>query len=137
MASGTWGGAVIAAPALLVMLMAWAALLFAGLGGSVGVASQSLASKLAASVQFLQRQSGTASASRTMRRDLPAVAGDQRCTTATVACSDRDNDVGPLALVSLRVANLVRATEPLHTNDGPHGLWRHLSPPSRAPPVLG
>ena len=58
--------------AVLLALLAWAALLCAGLGSAVGLAPQSLASKLAANAQHLQRH-GTSLASRVVRRDQSTV----------------------------------------------------------------
>jgi hypothetical protein len=63
---------------VLFTLLTWAALLCTGLGGSLGLASQNLASKLATPAQHLQRPAGTTQATRAARQDLPA---------ATATCS--------------------------------------------------
>jgi hypothetical protein len=59
--------------AVLVTLLTWAALLCTGLSGTVGVMSQTLAGKLAASAQHLQRHAGTSLATRAARGQAPAV----------------------------------------------------------------
>ena len=63
---------------VLFTLLAWAALLCTGLGGTVGVASQTLANKLAANAQHLQRHGGSSLSSRAVRRDQPAVTSVQQ-----------------------------------------------------------
>ena len=58
--------------AVLVTLLTWAALLCTGLSGTVGVMSQTLAGKLAASAQHLQRHAGTSLATRAARGQATA-----------------------------------------------------------------
>ena len=64
---------VASVQAVLFALLAWAALLCAGLGGTAGGASQTFANKLVPNFQHLQRHGGTSLASRAVRRDQSAV----------------------------------------------------------------
>lgn len=122
--------------AMLVTLLAWTALLCAGLGGTVGVVSQTLAGKLAASVQHLQRHSGPSLSSRAVRRELPAVSAELRLAEASAAVVEVHADgavpPGRIALPTAKRASDARslaATEP-------RPAARHRMPPSRAPPLL-
>lgn len=122
--------------AVMVTLLAWAALLCAGLGGTVGVVSQTLAGKLAASAQHLQRQGGTSLASRAVRRELPAVAAGLQVAEASRAVVEVHADgalpSGDIALPMGQQRSDARAPAATEPGLSP----RHRAPPSRAPPIL-
>lgn len=135
--AGGAAGTSTAIQAMLVTLLAWAALLYAGLGGNA-VALQTLAGKLTASVQHLQlqRHGGTSPSSRAWRRELPAVAAELKTAEASGA------------VVEVRAAGAVRGgritlpTVVRHSDAQapkviePRAAARHRMPPSRAPPIL-
>lgn len=129
-------GSAAALPAVFVALLAWAALLCAGFGGTVGVISQTLAGKLAASAQFLQRQGGTSSTARALRRELPAVATSLTVVEAARAVVKSIEDAAPPA------SAIAPRVDQRHT-DGYLPVaaelrlgHRHPTPPSHAPPSL-
>jgi len=66
--------------AVLLTLLTWVALLFVGLGGPLGMVSQSLASQLATHAQPVQRLAGSAQVKRTARQELPVVAATSLST---------------------------------------------------------
>jgi hypothetical protein len=125
----------VAIQVALTAVLACMALLCAGLGGNVGVVSQTLAGKLAASVQFLQRHGGTSLASRVVRRDIPAVAADLRVAEAPRAVAQPPGEgVVPPDALALPVALLDAVAKPGPASQPVHSPSR-LSPPSRAPPL--
>ena len=121
---------------MLVTLLAWTALLCAGLGGTVGVVSQTLAGKLAASVQYLQRHGGPSLSSRAVRRELPAVSAELKVAEASAAVFEVHFDgavpPGGIALPTVERASDARAS----ASTEPRPAARHHVPPSRAPPLL-
>jgi hypothetical protein len=129
-------GAGACIQAVLFTLMVWAALLCTGLGGTVGVASQTLANKLAANAQQLQRHGGTSLASRAVRRDQPAVTSVQQITqdSPAVVLAPADGTL-PAGEVMLRI-DAHRADVPPLSVTEPRLKPRNRAHPSRAPPVL-
>ncbi len=133
-------GARASVQAALIALLAWAALLCAGLGAAVGVNSQTLAGKLAAAAQVLQRQAGASSASRTLRRELPAVAAGLKVAEATHATREAIELHGdgalPAGAIALPLTPRGASGRPkpaaVEADLGP----RDLTPPSRAPPPM-
>ena len=122
--------------AVLLALLTWAALLCAGLGGTLGVASQTLANKLAANAQHLQRHGGTSLASRAVRRDQAAPpASRQIAKDSRAAVSDPTDGALPAGGVALRI-DAQRADEPPLSATEPRLKPRIRAHPSRAPPVL-
>lgn len=120
--------------AVLFALLAWAALLCAGLGGTVGVASQSLAKKLAANSQHLQG-TGTSLASRVVRRDQQAVlAALQIAENSRAEVLDHADGALPVGEVTLRI-DAQRAAESAISTTEPRRTPRNRAHPSRAPPV--
>jgi hypothetical protein len=121
---------------MLVAFLAWAALICAGLGGTVGVVSQMLAGKLAASAQHLQRQAGNSASSRALRRELPVAASQLRGAEAAAAVTAPHTGgvapAGGIAIPQVPPQSEVRA---FHAAQ-PRPAVRHRSPPSRAPPFL-
>ena len=120
--------------AVLFTLLAWAALLCTGLGGTVGVASQSLGNKPAANAQQLQRHAGTSLTSRDVRRDQAAppavrqIADDARA----VVLGSTDGAL-PAGGVTQRI-DAQRADQPppsatepgpAHTRAARHRYWLH------------
>lgn len=135
-ASGSDMGMRTAANAVLIAFMAWVALLFAGLGGPMGGVSQTLAGKLAAGAQHLQRHAGNSAVSRALRRELPAVATEVKVARASSAVFEPPTDFavseGGLPQLPVGQPSEVRApAAPLPRIDA-----RHRTPPSRAPPLL-
>ncbi len=125
-----------AVQAFLIALLALAALLCVGLGSTVGVVSQSLASKLIASAQYLQRQSGSSLVYRAARQALPAVAADVRTTDALGPLNGTHVD-GAIPVSELAPPRFPARKASLPDADtGPILRSRHWSPPSRAPPRL-
>ena len=76
--------------------LTWAALLCTGLGGSLGLASQNLASKLATPAQHLQRPAGTAQATRAARQDLPAATAIR---SFALGCRSNGSSTDPSRLI--------------------------------------
>lgn len=134
--SGSERGLRTAVHATLVAFLAWAALLFAGLGGTVGGVSQALAGKLAASAQHLQRQAGSSAASRALRRELPAVAAELTVARASVAALAPQVDIAPPVGGLPLLPPALRAEVQAHAVALLRAATRHRTPPSRAPPVL-
>ena len=134
--SGSPVGTRTTVQAVLVAFLAWAALLCAGLGGTVGAVSQTLAGKLAASAQHLQRPGGTSVASRAVRRELAAVAAELKVAEASAAVFELHVDGAvPAGGITLpMVARQSEAQAPALTQLRPDA--RHRTPPSRAPPLL-
>jgi hypothetical protein len=118
-------------------MLAWAALLLCtGLGGTVGVASQTLANKLAANAQHFQRHGGTSLASRAVRRDQLAVrAAQQIAEDSRAVVLDPTDGALPAAEVTLRI-DARPADEPPLSAIEPRLTPRSRAHPSRAPPVL-
>ncbi|MFY7916447.1 MAG: hypothetical protein ACOVPA_17465 [Rubrivivax sp.] len=130
------GGARACLQALLFTLMAWAAVVSTGLGGTVGVAYQSLANKLAANAQHLQRHGGSSLASRAVRRDQVAAASVQKFSEDSQALVwDHTDAALPADELGLRIHPL-RAETPLLSATQPPLTPRKRAHPSRAPPVL-
>jgi hypothetical protein len=122
--------------AVLLTLLAWAALVCTGLGGAVGVASQSFANKLAANVQHLQRQGGTSLASRTARRDpVAATSVQQLAQDSQALASDVPDGPPPTAERRLRI-DTQQADEATPASTEPHHKPHNRAHPSRAPPFL-
>ena len=116
--------------------LAWAALLCAGLGGTVGIVSNTLAGKLAANVQHLQRQAGTSLATRAARRDHPQVIAAQPfADSGRAVVVDNAGGALPAGEVTLGVDEQ-RADEPPTSAAEPRLKLRNRAHPSRAPPVL-
>ena len=122
--------------AVLFTLLAWAAVVCTGLGGSVGVASQSLANKLAASAQHWQRQGGTSLVSRAVRRDQAVATLVQQVAEDPQALTwDATDGTLPAEVIGLRIETRHADEPPLSTAE-PHLKPRQRAHPSRAPPVL-
>jgi len=122
--------------AVLLTLLAWAAVVCSGLGGTLGVASQSLANKLASSAQHLQRHGGTSLTSRALRRDQAAATSAQQVAEQPQALA---RDLTTWALAACVVGPQIearRAQEPPLSLAGPHLNPRKSAHQSRAPPVL-
>lgn len=113
-----------------------AALLCAGLGSTVGVVSQTLAGKLIASAQYLQRQSGPSQVTRAARQLLPAVAADVKVADVLRVLIKVEVDGAILfaEVTPLRFPSGMGSRPDAET--GPSLRSRHWSPPSRAPPRL-
>lgn len=130
------GAAQRAVQAVLITLLTWAALLCTGLGGTVGAVSQSLASKLAASAQYLQRQGGTSQAIRAVRRDSAAIVAQAQVTEPPPAGTQ------PPAESAIPAGMSTPPEGPPHTDAGPLASIepalkpRFRAPPGRAPPAL-
>ena len=134
--AGAPAGTRTAVQAVLVTLLAWTALLCAGLGGTVGVVSQTLAGKLAASVQHLQRHGGPSLSSRAVRRELPAVAAELKVAEASAAVFEVHADGAvPLGRIALPTVEWQSAAQAPAATE-PRPAARHRMPPSRAPPLL-
>lgn len=133
------GGPAAACTALrviLVTLLAWAALLCAGIGGTFDVVSQALAVKLAASVQHLQRHGGTSLSSRADRRELPAIAAELKVAEASAAVVvDHDDGAVSAGAIALPAGQPRSQADALAAIE-PSLSARHCLPPSRAPPRL-
>lgn len=117
----------------MLALLAWMALLSAGLGGSAGIASHPLAGKISGAGQHLQRQTGNAQATRTARRDHPALAAARHLAQEWHAGGIDDVD-GPVPAVTAR-SDAKRADEPRASAPEPRLQPRYRAHPSRAPPV--
>lgn len=122
--------------AILFTLLAWATLLCAGLGGTVGVASQTLANKLAANAQHFQRHGGPSLASRALRRDQSAVLSVQQIAEdSRTGILAHAGGALPAGEGTLRV-DAQHADEPPRSAAEPALTPRNRAHPSRAPPVL-
>jgi hypothetical protein len=120
----------------LLTLLAWAALLCIGLAGSVGVASQTLANKLATNAQHLQRHGGTSLASRALRRDqLAETSVQQIAQDSRAVVWDPTGGALPADEVTLPI-DAQRADEPPLSATEPRLKPRSRAHPTRAPPVL-
>ena len=122
--------------AVLLTLLAWAAVVCTGLGGTVDVASPSLANKLATNAQHLQRHGGASLASRAVRRDQAAATSVQDVAEDSQAPAwDFTGETLLVQAVGLRI-DTQRAEEPLPLITEPHLKPRERAHPNRAPPVL-
>ena len=123
-------------PAVLLAVLAWAVLLCAGFGGTLGFASQALASKLAAHAQQLQRHAGHSQASRAVRGEQAALpASRQVAEDARTVAPDPVAGALPAGSVTLAV-DARRADEaPVPANE-PRPKPRASGHPSRAPPSM-
>ena len=122
--------------AVLFTLLAWAAVVCTGLGGNLGIASQSLANKLAANAQHLQRHGGTSLASRAVQRDQAAATSSQQAAEHSQSLAwDATDGILPADVAGLRI-DTGRADEPPLSTTKPHLKPRKLAHSSRAPPVL-
>ncbi|MEJ7928863.1 hypothetical protein WG922_02645 [Ramlibacter sp. AN1015] len=122
--------------AVMVTLLAWLALLCAGLSGTPGVASHQLAGKIAGNGQHFQRQAGTSHAARAARRDSPALAATQQFAHAWHAAGIDDVD-GPLPGGHFTFSNdECHADEAPPSKPAPRLKPRYRAHPSRAPPLL-
>ena len=122
--------------AIVFTLLAWAAVVCSSLGGTAGVASQSLANKLAANAQHLQRHGGTSLASRAIRRDQAAATPVQQVAEDSQSLAwDATDGTLPADVAGLRI-NAQRVDEPPLSTTEPHLKPRKRAHPSRAPPVL-
>lgn len=102
----------------------------------MGVASQTLANKLAANPQHLQRHGGTSLASRAVRRDQSAVTSVQQVAEDSRAVVlDHADGALPAGEFTLQVEEQ-RADEPPTSAAEPRLKLRNRAHPSRAPPVL-
>ena len=124
--------------AVLFTLLAWAAAVCTGLGGTVGVASQSLANKPAANAQHLQRHGGNSLASRAVRRDqtsatsVPHVAQDSQALAWDLTDGTLSAEV-----VGLRIATRHSDEPPLSTTQPDLKPGENEGPvSSRAIPLL-
>ncbi len=122
--------------AVLVTLLAWAALLCAGLGGTVGGVSQTLAGKLAASAQHLQRHGGTSMSSRALRRELPAATAGLKLAEAAAAVRGGHGEAAGPAHIAARPLTRPQVAPAAPVATPPLLRTRHLAPPGRAPPTL-
>lgn len=123
-----------AAQASLVTLLAWVALLCAGLGGTVGVVSQTLAGKLAASMQHLHRQAGASQASRALRGEPSSASAEQMHAegAAEVVASGGDLLVAAQPTTPPPVQRCAGLRLPIACE--PVVGARHFTPPGRGPP---
>lgn len=133
--SGRVRGAV---ETLLIALLALAAVLCSGLSGSVGSVSQTLAGKLTASVQFLQRQGGPSPGYRLARRELPTGAIERKVAevsqaTVKLKAKAEAHDVGS-AEESAPPKSWHRTVALSNIDTETRQYLRHRLPPSRAPP---
>lgn len=132
--------------ALALSVLAWMALLCAGLGSTAGVVTQTLAGKLPVNAQHhLQRQTGAALASRSARRDhTPTLEQRQVAEVGAaevgvaVLLNPLDNPLeAPPAAVSVQRPPVVHAVQAPQTVAAPAPAQRGpRAHPSRAPPVL-
>ena len=128
--AGAWLQAVV------LTMLAWAAVVGTGLGGNLAVASQSLANKLAANAQHLQRQGGASLASRTVRRDQAAAMPVQHFARDSQALAwDLTDGALPAGAVGLQI-DTEQTDEPPPAANEPHLKPHKRAHPSRAPPVL-
>jgi hypothetical protein len=122
--------------AVLFTLLAWAAVVCTGLGGTVGVASQSLANKLASNAQHFRRHGGTSLTSRAIRRDQAEATSVQQVAGESQALAwDHTAGTPPANLVGLRIDAQRVHEAPLSATE-PHLKQRKRAHPNRAPPVL-
>lgn len=120
----------------LFILLAWAATLCAGLGGAMGGVSQSLAAKLSANAQHLQRQAGGAQGTRAARRDQREVGAVRQLAQDTRAIGTEPHDAALLVdWTPLQVAQQQVDDQP-GTTAAPPLKPRGRAHPSRAPPAL-
>lgn len=131
---GRSGTVLGAAQASLVTLLAWVALLCAGLGGTVGVVSQTLAGKLAAGMQHLHRQAGATQASRALRGEAASASAEQTHAqaSATVVAGAGDLFVTAGPATPPPVQHFISLW--LRIDCEPVFGARHLTPPGRGPP---
>lgn len=122
--------------AVLFTLLVWATVVCTGIGGTVGLASQSLSNKLTANVQHLQLHGGTSLTSRAVRRDQAAamsvqhVAGDSQALVW-----DLTDGAQPAGEVGLQI-DTQRAYEPSLSATDPNLKQRRSAHTSRAPPFV-
>lgn len=116
-------------------LLAWFALLFAAIGGTAGLGSQPLAGKIAGGGQHLQRPSGSSHATRTARRDHPALAQAAQFAKAWHAAGTDDAAAPMPAGPFTSRPEEPRADEPAASGPEPRLRLRYRAHPSRAPPV--
>lgn len=119
----------------MLTLLAWLALLCAGLGGTAGVASHPLAGKIAGNGQHFQRQAGTSHATRAARRDSPALAATQQFAEAWHPAAIDDVGPWPRSHFTSHIDEL-GSDEPQAATPEPRLKLRYRAHPSRAPPVL-
>jgi hypothetical protein len=123
---------------MLIALLALAAVLCSGLNGTVGGVSQTLAGKLTASVQFLQRQGGPSPGYRLVHRELPAGAVERKVAAVSQAVVKHKAKV---EVHDVKSAEESAPPQSWHRTVAPSNIvtetrqyLRHRSPPSRAPP---
>lgn len=127
--------------AALLALLAWLAVLAAGLGGSVGAWTQTLAGKLPAQAQHLQRLQGAAAATRAAQREAgQSLRTAQAVSHAAAAPPELTalaelwaGHVGPGKRPEV-VAAPGAEPRPAHVPALPAGT-RYTLPPGRAPPA--
>jgi hypothetical protein len=125
-----------AVQAVFITLLAWAALLCTGLGGTVGAVSPSLAGKVAPSAQYLQRQSGTSQAMRAVRRDSAAIVAQALATEPPPAWMQEPDGSALLAGTRTLQDRPPYTDTHLRAPIEPALKPRHRAPPGRAPPAL-
>jgi len=126
-------------------ILAWVALLCAGLGGAAGITSTHLASKFSANAQHVARQGGSAVAMRAARRDQTAVqavvAGavvwqaQQAGNDAKAAPPGPAHAALPASLVLAQIG-AQRVGKPESSAGPPCATERSRAHGSRAPPIL-
>lgn len=122
--------------AFLLTLLVWATVVCTGIGGTVGLASQSLSNKLTANVQHLQRHGGTSHTSRAVRRDQAAAMSVQHVAGDSQALGwDLTDGTPPAGEVGLQI-DTQRANEPSLSATEPNLKQVRRAHPSRAPPLV-
>ena len=120
---------------ILLTLLAWAALLVTGLGGTMGGASQTLAHKLAANAQHLQRHGSSSLTSRALRRNESAVTSVQQVAEDSRAIGFHPTDGAlPTSVVTLLI-DAQQVDEPPRSATELCLKRRNRAHPSRAPPI--
>ncbi|MCR5864405.1 MULTISPECIES: hypothetical protein [Aquincola] len=124
----------------MFVLLAWLGVLCAGLGASVGLASHTLAGKLSAHVQPMQRPtsaSGASQVTRSARRHDTAQVAAMRLPDArwTHAVLDAGMDALPSAVFRLPVL-AQQAAQPPPVTGPPRSRQPARAHRSRAPPSL-
>jgi len=138
---GGHGAIATAFQTVLVVLLAWAALLWSGLAGTVvGFMSPSLAAKLATSAPFMQRHVAGQGAVRILRRDAaPAVAATTiaawKAIEADPTAAGPHEDSGATGVDCIWPRGEGGHREVWIAVAEPKARSRCGTPPSRAPPT--
>ncbi|WP_440106779.1 hypothetical protein [Acidovorax sp. BL-A-41-H1] len=126
-------------------ILAWVALLCAGLGGAAGITSTHLASKFSVNAQHVARHGGSAVAMRAARRDQTTaqavVAGavvwqaQQAGNDAQAAPPGPAHAALPASPVLAQIGSQ-RVGKPAYSAGPPRATERSRAHGSRAPPIL-